>query len=70
MQQIDLYYALFEIITRQEEVINEQNKLIAKLANENLEQENFINVLMKHEADAQQTDYAQQLNYYQDKKHP
>jgi len=52
MQQIDLYYALFEIITRQEEVINEQNKLIAKLANENLEQENFINVLMKHEADA------------------
>ena len=55
MQQIDLYHALFEIITRQEEVINEQNKLIAKLANENLEQENFINVLMKHEVDAQLT---------------
>ena len=53
MQQIDLHYALFEIITRQEEVINEQNKLIAKLANENFEQENFINVLMKHEVDAQ-----------------
>lgn len=53
MQQIDLHYALFEIITRQEETINEQNKLIAKLANENLEQENFINVLMKHEVDTQ-----------------
>lgn len=53
MQQIDLCHALFEVITRQEEVINEQNKLIAKLANENLEQENFINVLMKHEVTSQ-----------------
>lgn len=47
MQQIDLCRDLFEIITRQEEVINEQSKLIAKLANENLEQENMINVLMQ-----------------------
>jgi len=53
MRQVDLCHALFEIITRQEEVINEQNKLIAKLANENLEQENFINVLIKHEVDTQ-----------------
>jgi len=52
MQQVELCYILFEIITRQEEVINEQNKLIAKLANENFEQENFINALMKHEVDA------------------
>ena len=38
---------LLEVITRQEEVIARQNKLIAKLANENFEQENMINVLMQ-----------------------
>lgn len=38
---------LLEVITRQEEVIARQNKLIVKLANENFEQENMINVLMQ-----------------------
>lgn len=38
---------LLKVITRQEEVIARQNKLIAKLANENFEQENMINVLMQ-----------------------
>ncbi len=38
---------LLEVITRQEEVIAKQNDLIAKLANENFEQENMINVLMQ-----------------------
>lgn len=53
MRQVDLCHALFEIITKQEEVVNEQNKLIAKLTNENLEQENMINTLMQYEIDAQ-----------------
>lgn len=47
MQQIDVAYALLEVVARQEEVIKEQNKLIAKLANEAFEQENFIDELMK-----------------------
>ena len=38
---------LLEVITKQEEVITRQNDLIAKLANENFEQENMINVLMQ-----------------------
>jgi hypothetical protein len=38
---------LLELVKKQEEVIERQNELIAKLANENFEQENLINVLMK-----------------------
>lgn len=38
---------LLELIEKQEELIGKQNELIAKLVNENFEQENFINVLMK-----------------------
>lgn len=44
-----LYYDLLEIIEKQDEMIRKQNELITKLANENLEQENTINVLMKQE---------------------
>lgn len=39
-----LYYELLEITERQEEIITKQNKLIAKLTNENLEKENMINI--------------------------
>lgn len=35
------------------EIIDRQNTLIAELVAENLEQENIINELMKHEVDAQ-----------------
>ena len=44
-----LCYDLLEIIEKQDEMIRKQNELITKLANENLEQENTINVLMKQE---------------------
>ncbi len=49
MRQIELCYALLEVVTRQEEIINEQNKLIAKLVNENFEQESLIGELLKQE---------------------
>ena len=42
---------LLEVVERQEDVIGKQNELIAKLVNENFEQENFINVLMKEQVD-------------------
>ena len=38
---------LLELIEKQEELIGKQNELITELVNENCEQENFINVLMK-----------------------
>lgn len=38
---------LLEIIDQQDKVIEQQKGLIAKLTNENLEQENMINVLMQ-----------------------
>lgn len=44
-----LYYDLLEIIEAQDEMIVKQNNLIAKLTNENVEQENMINVLMNRE---------------------
>lgn len=47
---------LLEVITRQEEVIARQNKLIAKLANENFEQENMINVLMQESSQLSDSD--------------
>jgi hypothetical protein len=47
--EIKVCYDLLEIIEKQDEVIRKQNNLIAKLTNENLEQENTINVLMKQE---------------------
>lgn len=37
---------LIEIIKLQEETIEKQNELLAKLVNENAEKENFINVLV------------------------
>ena len=43
-----LYYNLLEIIERQEEMIRKQNELITKLTNENLEKENMISELTKH----------------------
>lgn len=44
-----LYYDLLEIIEIQDGMIVKQNNLIAKLTNENAEQENMINVLMNKE---------------------
>ena len=41
-----LYYDLLEIIEKQDEMICKQNKLMAKLVNENMEKENMINILM------------------------
>lgn len=37
---------LIEIVKLQEETIEKQNELLAKLVNENAEKENFINVLV------------------------
>ena len=42
-----LYNELLEIIEGQNLVIERQNELIASLVNENLEKENYINVLSK-----------------------
>lgn len=41
--------SLVELINLQETMIMKQNELITKLVNENAEQENMINVLMKQE---------------------
>jgi hypothetical protein len=38
---------LLELVEKQEELIGKQNELIAELVNENYEQENLIDVLMK-----------------------
>ncbi len=40
---------LLELIEKQEEVIEKQNKMIAELINKNYEQENLIEVLMREE---------------------
>ena len=39
--------SVLEVIEQQERIIAEQNEMIAKLINENVEQENMINELMK-----------------------
>lgn len=44
-----LYYDLLEVIETQQDMINRQNELIAKLVNENLEKENMISELMQVE---------------------
>ena len=44
-----LYHELLELLEEQSDVINNQNDLIARLINENLEKENMINVLMQKE---------------------
>lgn len=44
-----LYYDLLVIIEKQDEIISSQNNLIARLTNENLEKENMISELIKHE---------------------
>ena len=44
-----LYYDLLEIIDKQEETIEKQNELIAKLTNENLEKESMVNELLQQE---------------------
>ena len=44
-----LYYDLLEIIEKQEEMISKQRETIAKLVNENIEQENMINKLIQQE---------------------
>lgn len=38
---------LLDIIEKQKEMIDKQNKLIAELVNQNAEQENYIDELMK-----------------------
>ena len=44
-----LCYDLLDIIEKQDEMISKQNKLMAKLVNENVEKENMINVLMQEQ---------------------
>lgn len=44
-----LYYDLLDIIEKQDEMICKQNKLMAKLVNENMEKENMINILMQEQ---------------------
>lgn len=44
-----LYYDLLDIIEKQDEMICKQNKIMAKLVNENIEKENMINVLMQEQ---------------------
>lgn len=44
-----LYDGLLEIIDKQEETMEKQNELIAKLTNENLEKENMVNELLQQE---------------------
>lgn len=46
-QQRDVKYDLLETIHLQEEIINKQNQIIAKLVNENIEKENLINEMIK-----------------------
>lgn len=43
--------SVLELIEQQKEIIDKQNEMIAKLANENVEQENIINELMKNYID-------------------
>ena len=43
----DVKYDLLETIYLQEQIINKQNQIIAKLVNENIEKENFINEMIK-----------------------
>lgn len=43
-----LYYELLEITEKQDKVIAKQNKLIARLTADNLEKENMISELTKH----------------------
>lgn len=45
---IALCFELLELTEKQDEIIARQNKLIAKLTADNLEKENMINGLMKH----------------------
>lgn len=42
-----LQLELLEIIEKQAEMIDKQNEIIARLVNENAEQENLINELMR-----------------------
>lgn len=43
----DTCLCLLETIHLQDEIITKQNETIAQLVNENVEQENFINEIMK-----------------------
>lgn len=43
----DAVREIFLLIEQLETTIKKQNKLIAKLINENVEQENFINALLR-----------------------
>lgn len=43
-----LYFELLEITEKQDKIIARQNKLIAKLTVDNLEKENTISELTKH----------------------
>ena len=51
MSQYDMCVELLRLIDIQTKTIARQNKLIAELANENFEQENFINELTKERVD-------------------
>lgn len=44
---MEIKLKLLETIHQQDEIIKQKNEVISKLANENIEQENFINSIMK-----------------------
>lgn len=46
MQMGNKIYELLDLLKTQQDTINKQNKMIAKLLNENVEKENMVNVLM------------------------
>lgn len=47
--QSKLYYALLEIIEKQDSIISKQKQIMFNLVNENCEKENMINEIMKQE---------------------
>ena len=51
MKRLSVNLELLEIMHSQYEIIENQKKLIAKLVNENAEQENMINELMRKEGE-------------------
>lgn len=44
----ETYFELADIVEKQGKIIKEQSETIARLLNENAEQENFINEMMKN----------------------
>lgn len=48
-RKTETYFDLIELIDKQSKIIKKQSKTITKLLNENAEQENLINELMRQQ---------------------